>query len=196
MNERSNDGVRLDKWLWAARFYKTRSLAAHAIEAGRVHVNGVAAKASRNLKPGDLVMLRQPPSHRTVEVLALSQVRGSAPQAQLLYAETPQSLQGTIEPDVDWANAAEARVIAELAGEAVEEEVFNQAKEAFREPNFTAAPQQAAPEVLFDEDVLRAMVQAIFREEMAGPLGERITRNIRKLVRAEVGRMLAAHELE
>jgi hypothetical protein len=111
-------------------------------------------------------------------------------------AETPQSLQGTIEPDVDWANAAEARVIAELAGEAVEEEVFNQAKEAFREPNFTAAPQQAAPEVLFDEDVLRAMVQAIFREEMAGPLGERITRNIRKLVRAEVGRMLAAHELE
>lgn len=107
-----------------------------------------------------------------------------------------QSLHGTIEPDVDWANAAEARVIAELAGEAVAEEVFSQAKEAFREPNFSAAPPQSAPEVLFDEDVLRAMVQAIFREEMAGPMGERITRNIRKLVRAEVGRMLAAHELE
>ena len=111
-------------------------------------------------------------------------------------AEVPQSLNGTIEPDVDWANAAEARVIAELAGEAVQEEVFAQAKEAFREPNFSAAPPQSAPEVLFDEDVLRAMVQAIFREEMAGPMGERITRNIRKLVRAEVGRMLAAHELE
>ena len=93
MNERSDDGVRLDKWLWAARFYKTRSLAAQAIDAGRVHVNGVAAKASRNLKPGDLVTLRQSPSHRTVEVLALSQVRGPAPEAQLLYAETAQSLQ-------------------------------------------------------------------------------------------------------
>jgi hypothetical protein len=110
--------------------------------------------------------------------------------------DAPQSLHGTIEPDVDWADAAEARVIAELAGEAVQEEVFAQAKEAFREPNFSAAPPQSAPEVLFDEDVLRAMVQAIFREEMAGPMGERITRNIRKLVRAEVGRMLAAHELE
>ncbi len=108
----------------------------------------------------------------------------------------PTSLHGTIEPDEDWANAAEARVIAELAGEAVEEEVFAQAKEAFREPNFSATAPQAAPEVLFDEDVLRAMVQAIFREEMAGPMGERITRNIRKLVRAEVGRMLAAQELE
>jgi len=111
-------------------------------------------------------------------------------------AEVLQSLHGTIEPDVDWANAAEARVIAELAGDAMQEEVFFQAKEAFREPSFSAAPPQSAPEVLFDEDVLRAMVQAIFREEMAGPMGERITRNIRKLVRAEVGRMLAAHELE
>ncbi|MFM8770160.1 MAG: RNA-binding S4 domain-containing protein [Rubrivivax sp.] len=93
MNERPHDAVRLDKWLWAARFFKTRSLAAQAIEAGRVHVNGVAAKASRSLKPGDLVVLRQAPSHRTVEVLALSQVRGPAPEAQLLYAETAQSLQ-------------------------------------------------------------------------------------------------------
>lgn len=93
MNERSNDSVRLDKWLWAARFFKTRSLAADAIEAGRVYVNGMAAKAARNLKPGDLVMLRQPPSHRTVEVRGLSQVRGPALEAQLLYAETEQSLQ-------------------------------------------------------------------------------------------------------
>ncbi len=92
-DDRASAGIRLDKWLWAARFYKTRSLAAQAIDAGRVHVNGVAAKASRNLKPGDLVTLRQSPSHRTVEVLALSQVRGPAPEAQLLYAETAQSLQ-------------------------------------------------------------------------------------------------------
>ncbi len=113
-------------------------------------------------------------------------------------ASAPQDggLQGTIEPDSDWADAAEARVIAELAGEVVAEEVYEKAKETFREPKFAAAAPQSAPEVLFDEDVLRAMVQAIFREEMAGPMGERITRNIRKLVRAEVGRMLAAHELE
>jgi ribosome-associated heat shock protein Hsp15 len=92
-DDRASAAVRLDKWLWAARFFKTRSLAAHAIEAGRVHVNGVAAKASRNLKLGDLVTMRQPPSHRTLEVLALSQVRGPAPEAQLLYAETAQSQQ-------------------------------------------------------------------------------------------------------
>ena len=92
-DDRVSAAIRLDKWLWAARFYRTRSLAAQAIDAGRVHVNGVAAKASRNLKPGDLVTLRQSPSHRTVEVLVLSQVRGPAPEAQLLYAETAQSLQ-------------------------------------------------------------------------------------------------------
>ncbi|MDZ7905950.1 MAG: hypothetical protein U5N55_09420 [Cypionkella sp.] len=106
-----------------------------------------------------------------------------------------QGLHGTIEPDPDWADAAEARVIAELAGEAVAEDIILQARDTFREPNFKSAP-QSAPEVLFDEDQLRALVQAIFREEMAGPMGERITRNIRKLVRAEVGRMLAAQELE
>jgi hypothetical protein len=117
----------------------------------------------------------------------------SAPEAP------PESLQGTIEPDPKWADDAEARVIAELAGEAVADEVFDRAQNTFREPNFSAAPplnSAQGAEVLFDEDQLRAMVQAIFREEMAGPMGERMTRNIRKLVRAEVGRMLAAHELE
>lgn len=89
----SPEDQRLDKWLWAARFYKTRSLAAQAIEAGRVHVNGAAAKASRSLRPGDLVLMRQPPYTRNVEVLGLSSVRGPAPVAQQLYAETPQSLQ-------------------------------------------------------------------------------------------------------
>ena len=93
---------RLDKWLWAARFYKTRSLAAQAIGAGRVHVNGASAKASRSLRPGDLVLMRQPPYTRTVEVLGLSSVRGPAPVAQQLYAETAQSLQ-------DRQQAAQAR---------------------------------------------------------------------------------------
>jgi ribosome-associated heat shock protein Hsp15 len=92
-NKTSPEDQRLDKWLWAARFYKTRSLAAQAIEAGRVHVNGATAKASRSLPPGDLVLMRQPPYIRTVEVLGLSSVRGPAPVAQQLYAETPQSLQ-------------------------------------------------------------------------------------------------------
>jgi len=104
------------------------------------------------------------------------------------------SLHGTIEPDPSWADAAEARVIAELAGEAVADEIVAEVGDSFARPHFP--PQSAAAEVLFDEDQLRAMVQAIFREEMAGPMGERITRNIRKLVRAEVGRMLAAQELE
>lgn len=107
-----------------------------------------------------------------------------------------QSLHGTIEPDPHWADSAEARVIAELAGEAVQDEVFDRAAGSFRAPNFSANAAQPPAEVLFDEDQLRAMVQAIFREEMAGPMGERITRNIRKLVRAEVGRMMAAQELE
>jgi ribosome-associated heat shock protein Hsp15 len=86
------DRVRLDKWLWAARFYKTRSLAAEAIAKGRVSVNGVAAKAARELHPGDRVELRQGPATREIEVLALSAVRGPAPVAQALYAETAASV--------------------------------------------------------------------------------------------------------
>ncbi len=84
--------VRLDKWLWAARFYKTRALAAEEIGRGRVLVNGAAAKASRELKPGDRLLVRQGPVERVVEVLALSHVRGPAPVAQALYAETAESL--------------------------------------------------------------------------------------------------------
>ncbi|MDE2368462.1 MAG: RNA-binding S4 domain-containing protein [Burkholderiales bacterium] len=84
--------VRLDKWLWAARFYKTRGLAAEEIGRGRVSVNGQAAKSSRELRPGDLVAMRQGPLTRTVRVAALSVVRGPAPQAQALYEETPESL--------------------------------------------------------------------------------------------------------
>ncbi len=84
--------VRLDKWLWAARLYKTRSLAAEEIGLGRVTVNGQAAKSSREVRVDDLLEVRQGPVVRTVRVLGLSHVRGPAPTAQLLYAETPQSL--------------------------------------------------------------------------------------------------------
>lgn len=84
--------LRLDKWLWAARFYKTRSLATEEIHKGRVEVNGQAAKPAHELRAGDRVRLRQGTVDRTVTVLGLSAVRGPAPVAQALYAETAESL--------------------------------------------------------------------------------------------------------
>lgn len=85
------DRMRLDKWLWAARLYKTRSLAAEEIGKGRVTVNGQAAKAARDLKPGDRLEVRQGPILRVLVVLGLSPMRGPAPVAQALYQETPES---------------------------------------------------------------------------------------------------------
>ena len=84
--------MRLDKWLWVARFYKTRALAADDIGRGRVSVNGQVAKASRELKPGDQLQWRQGPVQRTVFVRGLSLQRGPASVAQQLYEETPQSM--------------------------------------------------------------------------------------------------------
>lgn len=84
--------LRIDKWLWCARFYKTRSLAAEEIAKGRISVNGLAAKASREVRPGDTVVLRQGPMQRIVVVRALSGMRGSAPVAQQLYEETAESI--------------------------------------------------------------------------------------------------------
>ncbi|MFO6421056.1 RNA-binding S4 domain-containing protein [Hylemonella sp. W303a] len=86
------DTMRLDKWLWAARFYKTRALAAEEIGKGRARVNGQVAKPARDLKPGDTVELRQGAIGRTVRVRALSAQRGPAPVAALLYEETPESI--------------------------------------------------------------------------------------------------------
>ena len=86
------DRVRLDKWLWVARLYKTRALAADESGRGRVMVNDQVAKASRDLRPGDVVALRQGPVTRTLVVRALSQQRGPAPVAQALYEETPASI--------------------------------------------------------------------------------------------------------
>ncbi len=84
--------MRLDKWLWCARFYKTRSLATEEIGKGRVTVNGQLAKPARDLRCGDTVALRQGPVARTVVVRGLSPARGPAPIAQRLYEETPDSI--------------------------------------------------------------------------------------------------------
>ncbi len=85
--------MRLDKWLWVARFYKTRALAADEVGKGRVQVNGQTAKAAKELRPGDRLDMRQGQIARSVLVLGLSAVRGPAPQAQALYQETPESLE-------------------------------------------------------------------------------------------------------
>jgi ribosome-associated heat shock protein Hsp15 len=87
------DKLRIDKWLWAARFYKTRSLATDEINKGRIAVNDQVVKPAREVKVGDSVAMRREGQVRTVLVQALSDVRGPAPKAQQLYAETPDSLQ-------------------------------------------------------------------------------------------------------
>ena len=84
--------MRLDKWLWAARFYKTRSIATDEVGKGRVLLNGQAAKPSRDLKVGDVLRLRIGTLEREVGVRGLSEQRGPAPQAQALYEETPESV--------------------------------------------------------------------------------------------------------
>jgi len=86
------DKIRIDKWLWAARFYKTRSLATDEIGKGRVAINDQTAKASREVKVGDMVSTRQGDITRTLKILALSDQRGPAPVAQALYEETPESI--------------------------------------------------------------------------------------------------------
>ncbi len=82
---------RIDKWLWAARFYKTRALATQEIGKGRVQVGGQDVKPAREVRVGDTVTLRQGPVQRTVVVKGLSAVRGPAPVAQQLYEETAES---------------------------------------------------------------------------------------------------------
>ena len=106
--------VRLDKWLWAARFFKTRALAAEEVGRGRVSINGLPAKASREPKAGDLVQLRLGTVQRTVTVLALSAARGPAPVAQALYEETAASIAAR-------AQAAEARRLGAEPANAIEQ---------------------------------------------------------------------------
>lgn len=92
MTESMQGPVRLDKWLWAARFFKTRSLAQDAIEQGRVRVNEERVKTARQLRVGERVSIRIESVDRQVIVQALSEQRGPAPVAQTLYQETAESL--------------------------------------------------------------------------------------------------------
>lgn len=91
MSERDDDKVRLDKWLWAARFYKTRALAKEAIDGGKVHCRGERCKPGREPKIGDELVIRSGFDERTVIVRGLSAVRRGAPEAQTLYEETADS---------------------------------------------------------------------------------------------------------
>ncbi|WP_296266699.1 MULTISPECIES: RNA-binding S4 domain-containing protein [unclassified Pseudomonas] len=87
-----DDKVRLDKWLWAARFYKTRALAKAAIESGKVHCRGERCKPGKEPRVGDQFVLRMGFDEKTVVVKALSTVRRGAPEAQTLYEETEESI--------------------------------------------------------------------------------------------------------
>ncbi|SFI05782.1 heat shock protein Hsp15 [Pseudomonas guineae] len=93
MSDTNDDKVRLDKWLWAARFFKTRALAKAAIEGGKVHHRGERCKPGKEPKVGDVYLIRNGFDERSVVVQALSVVRRGAPEAQALYAETPDSVE-------------------------------------------------------------------------------------------------------
>lgn len=83
--------IRIDKWLWAARFFKTRTLAADAVECGKVLLNEARIKPAKSVAPGDMLSIRLGPYQFIVEVLQLSDKRGAAPQAQKMYSETEAS---------------------------------------------------------------------------------------------------------
>ena len=104
-SEQSKSKVRIDKWLWAARFFKTRSLAKSAIEGGKVQLSGQKVKVSREVAPGDVLRIRQGWDEREVTVIATSEQRRAAPIAQTLYQETEASVERR-------TRAAEARKAA------------------------------------------------------------------------------------
>lgn len=91
MTKKDDSRVRLDKWLWAARFFKTRALAKAAIEGGKVHCKGERCKPSKEPKIGEELVIRAGFDERTVVIRALSEVRRGAPEAQQLYEETAES---------------------------------------------------------------------------------------------------------
>jgi ribosome-associated heat shock protein Hsp15 len=91
MNESEAPRVRIDKWLWTARFYKTRSLSADAVEGGKVQVSGERVKPAKMLKPGDVLSIRNGPYSWEITILALSERRGSAAEAAKLYSESDKS---------------------------------------------------------------------------------------------------------
>ncbi len=90
--QEEQESYRLDKWLWAARFYKTRTLAREMVDGGKVHYNGQRTKPSKEVEVGAMIKLRQGNDEKEVEVLALSNQRRAAPLAQQLYQETEESI--------------------------------------------------------------------------------------------------------
>ncbi|MGA2085836.1 MAG: RNA-binding S4 domain-containing protein [Terracidiphilus sp.] len=101
--------VRIDKWLWAARFFRTRALAQKACDLGRIHSNGIQAKPAREVRVGDLLTVRNEGGEFLVEVLALSEMRGPAVVAQTLYRETEASKAARLKA------AAERKAMQEFA---------------------------------------------------------------------------------
>jgi ribosome-associated heat shock protein Hsp15 len=101
--------VRIDKWLWAARFFKTRALAQKACELGRIHSNAVQAKAAREVRVGDVLQVRNEGGEFVIVVLALSEMRGPAAVAQTLYRETEASKEARVKL------AAERKAMQEFA---------------------------------------------------------------------------------
>ncbi|MEH6575606.1 MAG: ribosome-associated heat shock protein Hsp15 [Amphritea sp.] len=91
-NNSSEQKVRLDKWLWAARFFKTRAIAKQAVEGGKVHYEGQRAKCSRNVEMGAKLVIRQGVDEKTVIIEKISDQRRGAPEAQTLYKETEESI--------------------------------------------------------------------------------------------------------
>jgi ribosome-associated heat shock protein Hsp15 len=101
--------VRIDKWLWAARFFKTRAQASKACDLGRIHSNGIQAKPAREVRVGDMLQVRNEGGEFQIEVLALSQMRGPAAVAQALYRETEASKEARLKL------AAERKAMQEYA---------------------------------------------------------------------------------
>lgn len=91
MSAAAPDDIRLDKWLWAARFFKTRQLAVEAVNGGKVQLNGQRVKPGRSIRPGAQLRIHKGSLEWEIEVLALSRQRLSAPQAALLYSESDES---------------------------------------------------------------------------------------------------------
>ncbi|MFC0323374.1 ribosome-associated heat shock protein Hsp15 [Gallibacterium melopsittaci] len=104
--QEEQEAYRLDKWLWAARFYKTRTLAREMVDGGKVHYNGQRTKPSKEVEIGAMIKLRQGNDEKEIEVLALSNQRKAAPLAQQLYRETEESIKKR--EQLAWARKANA----------------------------------------------------------------------------------------
>lgn len=126
------DKVRIDKWLWAARFFKTRNLAKQAIDGGKVHCNGQRVKPSKEIEVGVRLRIRQGWDEKEIEVVSLSDKRRGAPEAILLYSETPESLEKRQQ------EAAQRKVLRGIIGQPEQRPTKKQRRQIhrFREQDF------------------------------------------------------------